>query len=308
MKDKYFNPYNSIDKQAQERAERGYRTEIKVSGPYNLDKALKILEGQIKKAGIRADLKKHSASVKPSEKKHREELRGIKNTRKRMKEMAECGGRKNPNPYKFPENLQVFGKDELEEAVSTLQIQNQDEEDSGDGNYHFGGRFSKAKVFVGSVGPQIFQSDNDIQTIAAKVIATLNNFIVVILVKTKKDRYGNMLFGFPGGKLENPDEGAVSAGEREFREETGVEISLSPSDFFSYLPLKNDDTDSKKIIAIAATSLDDLDDVQFKPGEEIEGVFLMTIEEIKKLIKNSRFVKSDAIFFQDYLTKKLARV
>ena len=117
-----------------------------------------------------------------------------------------------------------------------------------------------------------------------------------------------MLFGFPGGKLENPDEGAVSAGEREFREETGVEISLSPSDFFSYLPLKNDDTDSKKIIAIAATSLDDLDDVQFKPGEEIEGVFLMTIEEIKKLIKNSRFVKSDAIFFQDYLTKKLARV
>lgn len=256
----------------------------------SIDKAIKTFSRLVSKEGIIKDFKTHEFFTPKSEKKRRQKRLGAKNAK------IEKNYIDDEDPvFKNWENLQRDKKGLTAILADTIVCDVEDEEENF---YKFGGRFSKARVFA---EPEVFrcnENSDEIQVIAAKVIATLNNFLVVVLDKTKKDRHGNMLYGFPGGKLENPDEGAVNAGEREFKEETGVEISLSPSAFFSYLPVED-----KKVIAIATVSLDDLDEIKFKAGEEAEKVDLMTPEEIKKLIENNIFVRSDSVFFWDYLTK-----
>ncbi len=134
--------------------------------------------------------------------------------------------------------------------------------------------------------------DYEIKAVKVRVVSRIDNLFVV--VRPKKIRDGQkVILSFPGGGIEDKEE-EIQAAVREYKEEVGVKISLSPFDCFSYAYIDK----PFKVVVAYATELEET--VEFEKGDEIEEIYLMNKEEIDELVRKKTLLPNNIIIWNDY--------
>lgn len=126
----------------------------------------------------------------------------------------------------------------------------------------------------------------------------------VVLVKQYRHAYGETGIEIPGGCVDDTDKNNEAAIIRELMEETGYQFST-----YEYLGKisPNTSTNSNVLHMYLAQGGKKVSDQHLDPGEEIE-IVLMTIDELKQLLRDNKIIQAMHVSCIMYALERLGEL
>lgn len=261
----------------------------------DLNRALKKLDKLLIRNGVRREIRRREHFVSKGERKRKSRFFRERN-RRQFNDKDEILASEKDIRFRLLEERKRMMEDFLKEKTKFSDENIEDDLFLKDKTIFVNSVNKKKNTIIPVNGNETIQykvdPDYEVKVVKVRIVSRMGEYFVLVQSKQIRDTE-KIILSFPGGGVDE-GEGITEAAVREYKEEVGVEINLSPFNYFSYAYIE------KPFKIVTAYAIDLSEDIEFEKGYEIEEIYLMTKEEIDDLVRKRMLLLNNVLIWNDY--------